>query len=142
MNYKHGHGSGRGTPTFRSWQRMMNRCFNPRASQFKYYGGRGVTVCERWKQFKLFLIDMGERPSGHSIDRFPDVNGNYEPGNCRWASVENQQRNKRSVVPVVAYGLSLTLPEWEKRLGVSRKILWQRRNRGMSPEKIVIEERR
>lgn len=86
------------TPTHWSWIGMRQRCFNPNRPKYILYGGRGITVCERWlgkDGFANFLADMGERPSGTSLDRI-DPDGNYEPGNCRWASVYEQNRNKRT----------------------------------------------
>lgn len=73
---------------------MRQRCNNPKNPKYKDYGGRGVKVCERWNDFALFLEDMGERPTGYSIDR-KDVNGNYEPNNCRWATAKEQRANQR-----------------------------------------------
>lgn len=80
---------------YRTWGDMWTRCRNPNAASFKYYGARGITVCDRWKSFDNFYADMGSRPSGkHSIDRI-DNDGNYEPGNCRWATLAVQNSNKR-----------------------------------------------
>jgi hypothetical protein len=95
------HGYARSTepliPEYRTWLGMKTRCFNPRVKEYPRYGGRGIGMCERWRvSFPNFLSDMGFRPSAkHSIDRFPDNNGNYEPGNCRWATAKQQQSNTR-----------------------------------------------
>ncbi len=93
----HGHARrGAESPEYRSWQAMKNRCTNKRLKAWKNYGGRGISVCARWaNSFENFLSDMGPRPEGTSLDRFPDNDGNYEPGNCRWATRKQQQANKR-----------------------------------------------
>jgi hypothetical protein len=78
---------------------MRSRCTNPNTISYKYYGALGVSVCARWDNFEIFLADIlatiGERPPGHSLDRYPDINGNYELGNVRWATVKEQNSNKR-----------------------------------------------
>ena len=82
------------TPTYYTWKMMKQRCQNPRATSYEYYGGRGIKVCDRWQSFDNFLEDMGERPEGKTLDRFPNKNGNYEPGNCRWATRDEQRANQ------------------------------------------------
>jgi hypothetical protein len=93
---RHGHNTkiDSRTPTYLSWDNMIQRCTNPNRPEYSYYGGRGITVCERWRDFTNFLADMGERPEGTSLDRI-DGDGNYEPGNCRWADRATQVANRR-----------------------------------------------
>ena len=95
-NETHGHYSGgQQSPTYVSWRSLIQRCTNPNKINWKYYGGRGITICKRWREsFEAFLEDMGERPDFTSIDRI-DNDGNYEPGNCRWATRKQQRANQR-----------------------------------------------
>jgi hypothetical protein len=87
------------TPEYHSWSSMIQRCTNPKRDAWPLYGGRGITVCDRWRIFAAFLEDMGPRPGDTTLDRI-DPDGNYEPGNCRWATSILQGRNKRNSVAV------------------------------------------
>lgn len=93
------HGHTRGWPkksrTYMSWDAMKQRCLNPRTKSYPHYGGRGIGVCDRWLNFENFLADVGERPAGKTLDRYPDPNGNYCPENVRWATPKEQRLNTR-----------------------------------------------
>ena len=105
---------------------MVARCTNERHSRWADYGGRGIRVCRRWLTFENFLADMGERPEGLTLDRFPHRDGNYEPGNCRWASDLEQASNKRphgNTVFVEAFGQRASVSEWARRVGIGRATL-------------------
>lgn len=84
------------TKTYRIWKHMIQRCNNTANKDYKYYGGRGISVCKEWLSFERFLADMGECPDNLTIDRFPNNDGNYEPSNCRWATMAQQNLNKRT----------------------------------------------
>jgi hypothetical protein len=92
-------GMGKRTPTQSTWKSMMTRCTNPNGWGYEEYGAKGVTVCERWHDFRNFLYDMGERPPGKTIDRIDGTKG-YEPGNCRWATRAQQNANRRKYIIV------------------------------------------
>lgn len=91
LNYRHGK---YGTREYRSWRAMVQRCYDPKAVNYKYYGGKGIKVCDRWREFSKFFEDMGSRPSNTTLDRI-DSTKNYEPLNCRWASPFVQMRHRR-----------------------------------------------
>ena len=100
------------TPTYKTWCEIKHRCYNPNCSQYKNYGARGIKMCDRWfYSYENFLDDMGERPEGMSIDRI-DVNGNYEPFNCRWANSETQCNNRRNNIYIEYNGETKTLKQW------------------------------
>jgi hypothetical protein len=119
-----------GTPEYETWCRIRERCYNQRCSRYEIYGGRGITVCDRWlHSFENFLADMGERPSPkHSIDRI-DVNGNYEPGNCRWATARVQARNQRKTILSIEqleelharFGRGETVTDALSAMGIARR---------------------
>lgn len=92
---KHGHTTHSSvSATYNSWSNMLQRCTNPKNTNYHYYGGRGITVCSRWFDFSKFLIDMGTRPSGKTLDRINN-DGNYEPENCKWSTAQQQISNRR-----------------------------------------------
>lgn len=120
------------------WEGLRNRCQNPKHRVYRHYGGRGIAVCARWNDFTNFIADMGPRPSkGHSIDRFPNNDGNYEPGNCRWATASQQSDNRRNSRPIEHNGETLTIAGWEKRLNFGQHTIWKRLKRGWSIEKAL-----
>lgn len=121
------------TPEYAVWSGIKQRCLNARSKAYQNYGGRGVTICDRWvHSFENFLEDMGPKPSPqHTIER-QDNNGNYEPGNCRWATATEQGRNKRNNRLLEFDGARLTVPEWAERLGVKQDTLYMRLHRGWS----------
>lgn len=119
-------------PEYEIWGGIKSRCHCKTATGYKNYGGRGIQVCERWRaSFSAFLADVGPRPSPqHSLDRFPNNDGNYEPGNVRWATPSQQHNNKRTNVRLTFNGQERTLKQWEEHLGLGRGTLWGRLNAG------------
>jgi hypothetical protein len=121
-------------PTLNAWRSMMSRCYTPGSKYFKNYGGRGIVVCERWRGpdgFTHFLADMGERPAGVSLDRINN-NGNYEPGNCRWADGLTQHNNKRTNRLLTHRGVTMTVAEWARAVGLGYPTLQHRLQLGWS----------
>ncbi len=139
-SWRYAHGET-GTPVFKAWCRMIHRCCttNHRDKDWKNYGGRGITVCSSWRKYENFRDDMG--PSfmeGLSLDRI-DVNGNYEPANCRWATLKQQARNKRTNRFISFRGETLTSVEWAERFGVARNIIEDRLRLGWSVERAMTD---
>ena len=120
---------------YRSWKDMRSRCFRPQSKDYKDYGGRGISVCERWESFALFILDMGSKPRETTIDRI-DVNGNYEPSNCRWATANVQANNKRSNCCIKIGSETKTLQQWSDFYGIRRETARWRLNRGWPIEKV------
>lgn len=120
------HGQSYGAE-YQAWKGIKRRCYSKKSRMYKRYGGRGITVCQRWRDsFANFFADMGKRPSAkHSIERI-DNNGNYEPSNCKWATDAEQTRNTSRNVYVEFRGERLTVQDWAKRLGVTHGTLQNR----------------
>jgi hypothetical protein len=125
-----------------SWLEMRARCLSPKNKNYHHYGGRGITIHPNWSTFAGFLSDMGVRPPGMSIER-NDVNGNYEPGNCRWIPCNEQSKNTRRIIWFVVDGERLCMKDACKKLGISytmvRLRIWQL---GWDPERAISEPHR
>lgn len=130
-----------GRPTYISWESMLGRCHGNDPHRTKNYGQRGIKVCEMWLIFANFLADMGERPAGTSLDRYPNVDGNYEPGNCRWATKAEQSRNRRNNCHITHNGATKTAADWAEELGMSQKTIARRIREGMTPEQALTPPR-
>lgn len=128
------------SPTYHTWECMIQRCGNEENPKFVNYGERGIRVCERWHAFENFLADMGRRPIGKTLDR-NDNDGNYEPGNCRWATPKQQARNRRSSRTIAAFGDTKTLVEWSEdsrcSVNVNGNLIRVRLGLGWNPEKAI-----
>lgn len=118
----------RGSPTYKSWQHMKDRCLNPKCKKYKDYGGRGIKVCDDWMSFESFFRDMGLRPDGTTIDRI-DTNGDYGPGNCRWATQKTQNNNRRRHTIIKYSGVQMNISQWADGLGIPRTTLINRIHR-------------
>ncbi len=126
----HGHAASNHSRTYASWLNIKKRCFNQSYEHYDRYGGRGITVCKRWKNsFKAFLEDMGPRPSGMTLDRINN-DGNYKPGNCRWATHQTQTRNTHHNVWITHNGERMLLKELAERTGEPYKRMWRRLKNG------------
>lgn len=121
-----------GTPTFKSWESMLQRCYNENAPDYPRYGGRGIRVCPQWKaSFITFFEEMGERPEETSLDRIDNAKG-YSAQNCRWATRSEQQRNKDNSHNVTFNGKTQALIDWARDTGIAYGVLLRRRYAGWS----------
>ncbi len=127
-NRTHGH-SRKARSSYVSWQRMKVRCYNPNTPDYKNYGGRGIRVCRRWKEFANFYADMGERPfRGATIERL-DNSKNYGPGNCVWRTRKAQNNNKRNNRLLTSQGVTMTMAQWAEARGIKGGTIHQRLTR-------------
>ena len=125
------------TPIYRTWFGIKSRCTNVKNDDYEYYGGRGITICDRWlKSFENFFADMGERPEGTEIDRI-DNNKGYSPENCRWVTHKQNCRNFRQNRIIEHLGRSMTLVEWSEETGINQDRIRGRLNNGWSTEKAL-----
>ena len=127
------------TSAYRAWANMKCRCTNEKHSQYQDYGGRGITVCDRWDDFDAFFEDMGHPPPGLSLDRI-DNDGNYEPTNCRWATIMtqvNNQRVRKNTHFVTYEGTTLSLSDWARLIRMPQSTLDSRISRGWSTERAL-----
>lgn len=124
------------TPIYAVWNSMLRRCFCPTNKSYRHYGGRGITVCERWHRFENFFADMGEPSKGLSLDRI-DNDGPYSPDNCRWANREEQQCNRRGNRRISAFGKSLTLSQAARTFSLSSNTIRMRLQVGWKAEDAV-----
>lgn len=126
-----------GSQLRKTWQNMKQRCQNPNAPSYQYYGGRGITVCERWRSFANFAKDMGERPSTkHSLDRIDNDKG-YCPENCRWATQAEQCDHRTSKTMLTLEGTTLPMRTWALRIGMNPMTLYSRVMCGWEVEKVL-----
>lgn len=137
-NPTHGHARSTGpTCEFRAWQAMLDRCYRAKSTHFSDYGGRGIVVCDRWREsYAAFYADMGPCAKGLTLDR-RDNDGNYEPTNCRWATRIEQANNKRNNLRVTIHGDAMTAPEAARKYKVSFWTLRRRALAGLSLEEFV-----
>lgn len=134
----HGHTrKGKFNRTYSIYRDMRTRCENPNYKEFHLYGGRGITVCERWKSgYENFLADMGERPDGLTLERV-DVNKGYSPENCKWATKIEQANNKRNSAFLTLNGETMTVAQWATKLKMNASTLYYRRSKGYTAENIL-----
>ena len=126
------HGRPLTDKTYQCWLNMRRRCTDETQPRYDRYGGRGIKVCERWQSFENFLADMGEKPRGKSLDRYPDNDGDYESSNCRWATPGQQNRNKSNNRLITFDGKTRTLQDWATHTGINQPSLHYRLSAGWS----------
>lgn len=139
QSVSHGGLSEKYAREFTSWKGMLERCYDKDFRYHHYYGGRGISVCERWRNsFVNFINDMGSKPTPkHTLDRYPNMNGNYEPENCRWATAKEQQRNTRKNKFITYKGETHCISEWAELYGLRTGTLWNRLKSGWSMGKAI-----
>lgn len=128
-------------PLYSVWSSMRDRCRNPRFRQWNDYGGRGITICERWDDFRNFVADMGPRPPGTRLER-KDNNGPYSPENCCWATPKEQQRNQRVTRKVVIEGISYVAADLSDASGLKTDTIIKRASLGLSLNEVLYKGRR
>ena len=134
LNLKHGM---KKSPEYSSWQMMIDRCTNPKSKSWDRYGGRGITVCNEWKDFKQFYNDMGQRPVNHTLERINNSLG-YFAENCKWATIAEQNRNTRRTRLLKIGDVTKCVTDWCEHFGVSKRTVSNRINRGKWPIELAV----
>ncbi len=129
----------RSSPEYKAWGHMIERCRNPNTECFADYGGRGITVCDRWRTYEHFLADMGPRPAGMTLERKDNERG-YEPGNCVWATRKQQMRNRRNTKMLTFNGETKGLTEWAEQLGLKKTTLEKRLKLGWTADRALSQK--
>lgn len=121
----------------KTWENMIARCYDKTRHDFKWYGGRGISVCEKWRNsFEAFVVDMGMRPASMTLDR-RESSTDYSPGNCRWATATEQANNRRSNHCITIDGRTLTIAEWARHSGIGERVIATRIARGWDERRAV-----
>ena len=121
----------------KSWENMIARCYDPARRDFKWYGGAGISVCERWRNsFEAFVADMGARPAGTTLDRRV-ASADYSPDNCRWATAAEQANNRRNNHHITIRGATMTIAEWSRKVGIPERTIATRITRGWGNQAAV-----
>lgn len=140
-NLRRSHGRSK-SAEYRNWMSMKARCYNNKVASYQDYGARGIRVCDRWlDSFEAFLEDMGMRPTpDHTVDRI-DVDGDYEPKNCRWLAKPEQARNSRSNRKITIGGVTMTASEWARRVGLKPSTVLARLRKGRGADEALAKGR-